>query len=682
MMTIVFEGVSVVPMDSERVIADQAVVIDGARIAWIGPVGEAEIPSAAVRVDGRGKYLMPGLTDMHCHPGTEDDLLLLVAFGVTTMRNLEGMPRHLRWRDRVAAGELLGPTIFTTGPIVEGRPVRCNGMQSVVDRDEAVAAVALTERGGYDSVKVYDQLSADAYGWVVDVARDRGLPVVGHIPFAVGLHGALEAGQRSIEHLYGYPQAVQPASRGSVPPRDLSELRAWLFDLAQHADAGRIAELADATKAAGTWNCPTLIVRTRWAADPAEVLARPEMDYISPMHAAQGRQFMSHYPTDAARQAVIDVNAAVVRGLSEAGAGLLVGTDAGCPGIVHGATVHEELKAFVDAGLTPYRALRAATRDAADFVGEAGHWGEVSAGTRADLLLLDANPLEDVANARRLAGVMVRGRWLPGSEIAELLTDLAARRRGPVGSRPRLIESLPASPHGERLRFDLTWEGFDLGTEDIVCEPERSGGRRIVATADLDGGLGASENADAGAYQTSVTIDAAGVDQSAWFELEGDDGLDRVELTRTDGRVVVRHRHAVGYHQDDVIDDPDGDALLARPQTAMYVRLAERLARLEVGDRVEIPVIGPALPPDPTVKTATLRAVRLPTSTADEGPRYAVEYRRPNWTTVTLLVCDSEDRPVRLEHSTDMSYWERSTSTEDVDPASVISVSRTDARRS
>ena len=391
---------------------------------------------------------------------------------------------------------------------------------------------------------------------------------------------------------------------------------------------------------------------------------------------------MSHYPTDPARQAVIDVNAAVVRALSEAGAGLLVGTDAGCPGIVYGASVHEELKAFVDAGLSPYRALRAATRDAADFVGEAGQWGEVTAGTRADLLLLDANPLDDVANAGRLAGVMVRGRWLPESEIAELLADLAARRRAPVGTRRRPIASLPASADGERLRFDLAWDGFELGTEEVVCEPERSGGRRIVSAADLDGGLGASENADAGAYEMAVTVDAGGVDQSAWFELANDDGLDRVELTRADGRVVVTHRHAVGNQQDDVIDDPDGQALLARPQTAMYVRLAERLAGLDVGDRVDIPVIGPALPPDPTVKTATLRAVRLLSGRLRRRGALRRRVQTAELDHGSLLVCDSANRPVRLEHGTDMSYWERSTSTEDVDPASVIFVTRGESHRS
>src|SRR3954453_2762715 len=123
-MAISISGVSVVPMDTEQVLDEQTVVVEDGRIAWIGPAARAAIPPGAQTVDGRGKYLMPGLADLHCHPATEDDLLLCVAFGVTSIRNLEGMPRHIRWRDRVAAGDLLGPTIHTSGPIVDGRPVR------------------------------------------------------------------------------------------------------------------------------------------------------------------------------------------------------------------------------------------------------------------------------------------------------------------------------------------------------------------------------------------------------------------------------------------------------------------------------------------------------------------------------------------------------------------------------
>jgi hypothetical protein len=232
---------------------------------------------------------------------------------------------------------------------------------------------------------------------------------------------------------------------------------------------------------------------------------------------------------------------------------------------------------------------------------------------------------------------------------------------------------MSTSSNGERLRFRVTWGTFDVGAEEIVDEPQAGGGRHIVSSMSTDGGMG-TENADAGTYRGSVAVDAAGVDQSAWFECEANDGLDRVELTRTDGRVTVRHAQPVGAEQQFVIDDPEGSALFGRPHTALYLRLAERLVGMEVGDEMDVPVIGPALAPDFTVQTGTLRAVRLPST--EDGTRYAVEYRRPNWTIATLLVCDRRDRPVRLEHGSDMSYWERNASAADPDPASLICVSR------
>jgi hypothetical protein len=672
-MTTTFEGVSIVPMDSERIVDGQTVIVEGDQITWIGPEADAVIPSGAQRIDGRGRYLMPGLADMHSHPSDEDDLLLLVGHGVTTIRNLQGMPRHVLWRERIAAGQLLGPTIHVSGPIVDGRPVRSNGNLSVVTREEAVAAVDYTKRGGYDCVKVYDQLSPEAYGWVVAAARERDLPVDGHIPFQVGLHGILAAGQRSIEHLYGYPQALQPASRQAAAPRDLSQLRAALFDLAGHADLARIPELAETTRAAGTWNCATLIVRTRWLAGPAALGALPELQYLSPVHAAQARYFFNHYPTEPERFAVAEFNAAVLRGLSAAGAGILIGTDAVVPGIVFGASVHEELRAFVDAGLSPFETLRAATTGPAAFFGQAGQWGQVTAGARADLLLLDANPLADISNTTHRAGVMLRGRWLPQSELADLLADLAARRQGPPPHRSRLASRPQVVDGGELLRFGHTWDGHDVGREEIVAETRPSGGRQIHSTSSID-----SADLDAGIYRAAVTVDTAGIDQSAWFEFDGHDGLNRVEMTRVNGSVHIRHSEATTGDLEITIADPHGTALFGRPFTPLYVRLAERLTGLEIGAEIYVPVIAPGIPPDLSVGQATLHAVRLPAANPDDlGPRYLVEFQRPNWTTSALLTCDDENRPVQIELSTDMTYWHNNAATSHAADESLLRVTRT-----
>jgi hypothetical protein len=661
-------------MDTERVIEGQTVVVDGDRISWIGSDAEAQIPSGAQRVDGHGKYLMPGLADMHCHPYAQDDLLLFVAYGVTTIRNLHGLPRHVLWRKRIEADDLLGPTIFVSGPIVDGRPPRSNGNFSVVTREEAIAAVEFTKRGGYDCVKVYDQLTADAYGWIVDAARERELPVDGHIPFRVGLHGVLAAGQRSIEHLYGYPQALQPASRPAAAPRDLGQLRAGLFDMAQHAELERIPELAEATRKAGTWNCATLVVRTRWLAGVDVLSALPELKYLTPAEAAEARYFFQHYPTEPERFAVPEFNAAVLRGLHAAGAGILVGTDAGIPGMVHGATVHEELRAFVDAGLRPFEALRAATTAPAAFFGQSGEWGEVTVGARADLLLLDANPLADVANTTHRSGVMVRGRWLPESEIAELLADLAARRREPVPLSSTVARRSSGPSQAEALRFEVTWDGFELGDEEIVTEGDPVGGRRVHATSSIR-----TTATDAGIYRSAVMVDPGGTDQSGWFEFDGDDGPNRVEMTRVNGSVHVRHSQVTMDDVEVAVADPGGTALFGRPMTPLYLRLADRLDGLGIGDEIDVPVVAAGIAPDLSVSEATLHVVRLPD--ADEsGRRYRVEFRRPNWNTSALLVCDRANQFVRLDLSTDMAYWHNNSADSPSDD-SVLRISRVPADR-
>jgi imidazolonepropionase-like amidohydrolase len=671
-VAIAFEGVSVIPMDTERVVGGQTVVVDGDRISWIGPEAEAQLPAGAQRVAGRGKYLMPGLADMHCHPYAQDDLLLLVTHGVTTIRNLQGMPRHVLWRRRIEAGELLGPTIFVSGPIVDGRPPRSNGNLSIVTREEAIAAVEHTKRGGYDCVKVYDQLSPEAYGWIVEAARERNLPVDGHIPFRVGLHGALAAGQRTIEHLYGYPQALQPESRRGAAPRDLGQLRSALFDMAQHAELERIPELAEATRAAGTWNCATLVVRTRWCADKAALAALPELRYLSPPEAAEAHYFFQHYPTEPGRFAVPEFNAAVLRGLHAAGCGILVGTDAGVPGMVYGPSAHEELRNFVDAGLPPFDTLRAATSAAAEFVGQAGEWGAVRIGARADLLLLDGNPLADITNTTRRSGVMVRGRWLPQSEIDQLLDDLAERRQAPVPAVPHT--AVQSAPDDAPLRLGISWDGFDLGDEEIVTEGDPQGGRRIHATASQR-----TNTTDGGLYRSAVLIDGSGNDQSGWFEIDGDDGSDRVEMTRANGSIQVRHRRSTFDELEFSVADPDGRALFGRPMTPLYVRLADRLGALEIGGELDVPVIAPGIAPDLSVGQATMHAVRLPDAD-DSGRRYRVEFSRPNWNTSALLVCDSGNRFVRLDLSTDMAYWHNN-SAEDASDDSVLRISRLPADR-
>ncbi len=419
-----FVDVTVVPMDRERVLPHQTVVVLAARIAEIGPTARVLVPRGALRIDGRGKYLMPGMADMHSHPESLLDLMLYVAKGVTTVRTMGSPPDLRHWRSEAAASRLLSPTIYTAGPVLDGPSEIYQGGPSVVTAAEATQAVREQHTAGFDFIKVYNSLSKEAYQAIVAEARRLGMPVAGHVPIPVGLRGALAARQASIEHLRGYSAELVRAEAPVHVGDDLrSRTLAW-----NYADESRFPQLAEATRTAGVWNCPTLVwSQTQMLASDgyARWLARPEMRYAWPELRAGGRSqwpFMKNF-TDAdyfAAQQGIPVQQRFVKALRDAGARLLLGTD------LRAFAVSEELSLLAEAGLSPYEALRAGTRDAAEFLGQLDEWGTVAAGRRADLVLLDGNPLADVANVSRRAGVMLRGRWLPNAEIAQLLDEVAA----------------------------------------------------------------------------------------------------------------------------------------------------------------------------------------------------------------------------------------------------------------
>jgi len=419
----VFVDVTVVPMDSERLLPHQTVVVRDRRIAEIGPAAQVRAPRDARRIDGRGKYLMPGLADMHAHPETKLDLLLYVADGVTTVRTM-GSPPDLRpWRADAAANRLVSPSIYTAGAVLDGSSDIYQGNQTIRTPAEAVQAVRQQHADGYDFIKVYNSLSKDVYEAIIAEARRLGMPVAGHVPLSVGLRGALAARQASIEHLRGYAAELVRAG-AAAPGLDLrSRTMAW-----NDADESRFSTLAQATRDAGVWNCPTLVwMQTQLV--PRAVYARwvdrPEMRFAPPEFRSDTRSqlpFLKNF-TEAdyvAAQRTMPVQQRFVKSLHDAGARILLGTDLG------GFAVSEELGLLAGAGLTPYEVLRSGTRDAAEFINQLDVWGTVSVGKRADLVLVDANPLADVANATRRTGVMLRGRWLPGAETARLLRESAA----------------------------------------------------------------------------------------------------------------------------------------------------------------------------------------------------------------------------------------------------------------
>lgn len=417
-----FVNVNVVPMDGERTLEHQTVLVEGDVISVMGPVSTTAVPEGTHVVDGDGKYLLPGLADMHVHISGQDELLLFVANGVTTVRDMAGDEHRLAWRAGVETGDISGPTIYTSGPIIDGNPPWIEGSTVVESAEDAERVVAEQKAAGYDFVKVYDLLTSDAYAAIVAAAERHGMPVVGHVPDAVGLTGVLEAGQASIEHLRGYGAAL-----ASDPEKVTHGSEDWAM-----ADTSKMRGLAEATVEAGVWNCPTLVVGQKWV-QPVEQRAlaeQPIMRFLAPAIRDEwdpDASYLSFFPPEklAAVEGSHRERLLMTRALHEAGAGLLLGTDAGNPFVVAGFSVHEELANLVDAGLTPYEALLTGTREAAKFLESSGEFGVVAVGARADLILATSDPLEDVGAVSEPTGVMVRGVWLTREELVSRLDVLA-----------------------------------------------------------------------------------------------------------------------------------------------------------------------------------------------------------------------------------------------------------------
>jgi imidazolonepropionase-like amidohydrolase len=438
---VAFVGVNVVPMDADRVLADQTVVVRDGRIAALGDRGAVVVPRGATRVDGRGRYLLPGLADLHAHVGGYDasaspeasailrsELLLYVATGVTLIRNMAGGPKHVEYRRRVASGEVLGPRIFTATNVVDGPNAVWSFAIRMSEPAEAEALVEGFVRDGYDQIKVYNELPRAAYAALLDAAARNGIRVVGHVPFSVGIDSALAAGQYSIEHQRGYDfDGVRPQALVRDGGRNAERFGSWT-----RMSDERMRDLVRKTVAGGTWNTPTFVIdEMLYDAERRQALAsHPSARYVHPavraVIAKNQLDAIFSAESKAALRESMPAKYRMVKMLDDADAGLLTGTDTMVPYLIPGFTPIDELEHFVRAGMTPYRALRAATINPAQFLGIGSEAGTVAVGKRADLLLVDASPLEDVANLWKRSGVMVAGRWLPEAELRRLLEELAA----------------------------------------------------------------------------------------------------------------------------------------------------------------------------------------------------------------------------------------------------------------
>ncbi len=424
----VFRDVTVIPMDSERVLPHSTVVVEGGEITRVGPSASVMTPAGARVIDGRGKFLVPGLADMHTHVDRAEELPLFLAAGVTTMLNMGlASPRFVTdTRYQVKRGELPGPQLFIAflidGP---GDP----GPEFVpVCEPDARAAVDRAKLLGYDFIKAYGRLQADIYGVVLDEAKKQGIAVVGHIPPTVGLEKALASGQVMVAHGEEYYKTF--------------------FD--NKPDESRIPRAVELTKRAGAYVTPNLsffAALTQRVAHPESIeaqLGRPEVRLVPPDVRAGWMSGRSAKPSDRFVPELALLRRLTLA-MSRADVPLLAGTDTPANGMVPGLSLHEDLKQLVIAGLTPYQALAAATRTPGEFIHAhvpgAERFGTIVAGERADLILLEKNPLQDIANLRHSVGVMVRGRWYE----AEELTALVQKRAGEYGAIERTEDAFRES---------------------------------------------------------------------------------------------------------------------------------------------------------------------------------------------------------------------------------------------
>ena len=425
------EHVAVIPMDQERVLKDHTVVVRGDRILSVALTSRATVPDGATRIDGRGKYLIPGLVDMHIHlaqgPGAVGDpagrqLRLLLANGITTARVLIPSPTALDVRDRIARGDQLGPRLVVYSTSMNG--------SNVSTPEQATKLVDQYADQGYEGIKTHGGIPLPAYDAMMEAAARRKLPVAGHVTSDVGLTRALEAKQQ-IEHLDGYLQALVPESSSIPAPEgqfllEDTELRA--------IDETRIPGVIQATREAGIANGPTLALFSMLVSEESvnALAARPEMRYVPKQVVSGWSQQVAAFPGRAVavenRRRFVELRQRLVRDLDKAGCPILASSDSPQIFMVPGFALHREMEAMVAAGLRPYAALLAATRSPHRYLGHTDA-GTIAPGMRADLVLLDGNPLDDIGNSARVGGVLAGGRWQSKDEIRRLFDDVERSAR-------------------------------------------------------------------------------------------------------------------------------------------------------------------------------------------------------------------------------------------------------------
>jgi imidazolonepropionase-like amidohydrolase len=424
---LIFENVNVISMAQKETLTEQNVLVQKDLIREMGPA-DTKLRGGCMEIDATGKYLIPGLTDMHVHLTSPIDLIPYYANGVTTVFNLDGRPAHLKWRDEITQGQLVGPTIYSTGPIINVSETKKEAVKLIDDQFDA----------GYDGIKIYNGVGSEEYSTLIQEAKSKHMLLMGHIARKPGVATTLQNGQ-SIAHCEEFTYTY-------FNPQQDDKIEHIVFD------ETKIPGLAKAVADSGvSVTCTISMFRDilRQATQLNSYLKNPELQYVAPwiLKGLQpgSNKYDNRYSPEVLKQLQTSYafQQKLIKAFVDAGVPLMTGTDSMYIGPVGGFSEHEELEEFVRAGLTPWQALETATVNPAKYF-HRENAGTIEVGKIADLVLLDADPLADIRNARQIAGVVLRGRWYNAPALKKMLDSMPSQFVQELQTATNLIQTDPA----------------------------------------------------------------------------------------------------------------------------------------------------------------------------------------------------------------------------------------------
>ena len=425
---IVITNANIIDVTNGTILEKHQIIIDSGKINRIA-LEIKNLQKYTTIIDGTGKYIIPGLAEMHAHIPTpttketriKETLFLYLSNGITTIRGMLGHPSHLVLREKAKKGKFLSPRIFTSSPSLNGN--------SIKTRAEAIEKVTKYKNDGYDFLKIHPGIKLEVFNQVVETANQVGIPFAGHVPVDVGVRHAIKSGYASIDHVDGFLEGLVPESK-NVNPNDNGFFG---YNFTPSADTSIIDELVSLAKEHQVWIVPTQSLFERWFAPITadELLKDPEMKYMPASTLENWKRRKNQYTVDnpkfneAQWQQFNNIRRQLIKRLQENGHGILLGSDAPQLFNVPGFSIHHEIEGMIGAGLSPLEILQSGTINPATYIGMQDHFGQIKEGFSADLVVLDANPLDDIKALKNISGVMLRGKWISKEMIKSRLSEIA-----------------------------------------------------------------------------------------------------------------------------------------------------------------------------------------------------------------------------------------------------------------